>query len=162
MRRRAFVGVLLVATTGCYSYVPAQFDVIPAGEGVRVFLNQEGVARLRQTAQGVVPGLDGDQPVVQGTLTRRSAVDFSVLVPVTAHQEGFLQSELGQQITLPTADVVGVQQKKLSSTKTALALVGTTAGLAFVIVSIIQGARNPTTTDQGPPNTDVRIPLVAH
>jgi hypothetical protein len=116
------------------------------------------VTRLRELGGDQIPGASGDQPVVQGTLTRRTASDFSVLIPVTSRQVGFLQNELGQQVTLPVADAVAVQLRKVSQVKTGLALAGSTAGIAFVIISIIKGARQPQDRPTPPPE-DLRIPL---
>jgi hypothetical protein len=158
LKKRIVAALVLVVTTGCYSYVPAEFDTVPIGEGVRVYLSREGVTRLRELGGDEIPGAAGDQPVVQGTLTRRTASDFSVLIPVTSRQVGFLQNELGQQVTLPVADAVSVQLRKVSQLKTAGALAASTAGIAFVIVSIIKGARQPT-DDPPPPGDDIRIPL---
>jgi len=146
--------------TGCYSYVPAEFETVPIGEGVRVFLTREGVTRLRELGGDQIPGANSDQPVVQGTLTRRSPADFSILIPVGSRQVGFLQNELGQQVTLPVADAVQVQLRQVSQVKTGAALVGSTAAIAFVIVSIIKGARPPNDNPEPPPG-DIRIPLSA-
>jgi hypothetical protein len=156
--KRAVAALVLLVTTGCYSYVPAEFGAVPIGEGVRVYLSRDGVTRLRELGADQIPGAAGDEPVVQGTLTRRTASDFSVLIPVTSRQVGFLQNELGQQVTLPVADAVSVQLRKVSQVKTGLALAGSTAGLAFIIVSIIQGARQPQDNQQPLPD-DIRIPL---
>jgi hypothetical protein len=157
MRKRALVGALLLVTTGCYSFVPAEFDAIPVGQGVRVYLSREGVARLRELGADEIPGASSDEPVIEGTLVRRSATDFSVLIPVTSHQEGFLQSALGQQVTLPASTVVQARLRKVSGVKTGLALVGSTAVITGVIVSIIQGARQPVDGDDPIPQ-DSRIP----
>lgn len=158
MRKKALVAAVLLVSTGCYSYVPAEFDVIPVGEGVRVYLSREGVQRLREIGGDVIPGASGDQPVVSGTLVRRDLDEFSIRIPVTAHQEGFLQTELGQQVTLPTSVVVQAQRRKVSQVKTALAVVGSTALITGVIISIIKGARQPVDS-RNPPSEDVRIPL---
>jgi hypothetical protein len=158
VRKRLLPAVVLLVTTGCYSYVPAEFETVPIGEGVRVYLTREGVTRLREIGGDQIPGASSEQPVVSGTLVRRSPADFSILIPVTARQVGFLQNELGQQVTLPVADAVQVQLRKVSQVKTGAALVGSTAAIAFVIVSIIKGARQPSDNPQPLPE-DLRIPF---
>ena len=157
MNQRLVAGLVLLVTTGCYSYVPADFETVPIGGGVRVFLSREGVARVRELGGDQIPGAASDQPVIQGTLVRRTAAEFSVLVPVTSRQSGFQQNPLGQQITLPVADAVQVQRRQVSQLKTGLALAASTAGIAFVIVSIISGARQPE-DEPPPPPVDLRIP----
>lgn len=159
MRKRIFVGLILLVASGCYSYVPAELGVVPVGEGVRVYLSRAGVAKLSELAGDQIPGAGGDQPVVQGTLVRRTDSEFSLLVPVASRQVGFLQSNLGQQITFPVGDAVQVQLRKVSSVKTGLALVGSTAGIAYVIVAIVQGARQPTNPNPDPGPVDLRVPL---
>jgi hypothetical protein len=158
VKKRVLAALTLLVTTGCYSYVPAEFETVPIGQGVRVFLSRDGVTRLRELGGDQIPGASSDQPVVQGTLVRRSAADFSILIPVTSRQVGFLQNELGQQVTLPVADAVQVQRREVSQVKTGLALAGSTAAIAFVIVSIIKGARQPVDNPQEQP-VDIRIPL---
>ena len=145
-----------VFSSGCYSYVPANFTAIPQGEGVRVYLSQAGVDSLRRAAGDAIPAL-GDRPVVSGRLVQRSATDFSLQIPVATRQAGFLQSELDQQVTLPIADVVSVETKTLSGTRTALATIAGTALLAAVVVTIVTGARQPVNTDGGA-GDNLRIP----
>ncbi|HUR01128.1 MAG TPA: hypothetical protein VM347_01180, partial [Nonomuraea sp.] len=145
--------------SGCYSYVPAELATVPLGEGVRVYLSRDGVARLRELGADQIPGAAGEQPVVQGTLVRRTGSDFSLLIPVTSRQVGFLQTNLGQQVTLPAADAVQVQLRKVSGVKTGLALATSTAGLAYILVSIVQGARQPTPPNPDPGPVDLRVPM---
>ncbi|MSR07882.1 MAG: hypothetical protein EXR93_12595 [Gemmatimonadetes bacterium] len=160
MRKRIFVGLILLVTTGCYSYVPAELGVVPVGEGVRVYLSRAGVAKLSELTGDEIPGSGGDQPLVQGTLVRRTDSEFSILVPVASRQVGFLQTNLGQQVTFPVADAVQVQLRKISPVKTGLALIGSTAGIAYLIVSIVQGARQPSNPSPDPGPVDLRAPLV--
>ena len=156
-RKRLSAALVLLVTTGCYSYVPADFQTVPIGEGIRVFLTREGVNRLRELGGDQIPSAQSDQPVVTGTLVRRSDSDFSILIPVTSRQVGFLQNSLGQQVTLPVADAVQVQRREVSQVKTIATLAASTAAIGFVIVSIIKGARQPQDTPQPLPE-DLRIP----
>ena len=156
IRNAAVVLGTTVLATGCYSYVPAQFTAIPIGEGVRVYLSQDGVARLHEIAADAFPDL-GDRPVLNGRLVRRDATEFSVQVPVGARQAGFHQAELDQQVTLPVSSLVQVEQKKVSGVRTGLALVAATAALATVTVTILSGARDPV-SDGGPDPDNIRVP----
>jgi hypothetical protein len=158
MRKRAFVGALLLVTTGCYSYVPVEFDAIPVGQGVRVYLSRDGVARLREIGSDVIPGADSGEPTIQGALVQRTAENFSILVPVASHHEGFLQSELGQQVTLPTSTVVEARLKKVSGVRTGLAVAGSAALITGVVISIMRNARDPLGQNPDPGSQDIRIP----
>ena len=143
--------------SGCYTYVPAQFTAIPIGEGVRVYLSQAGVDRLRQVGADALPGLT-DRPVLNGRLVRRDATEFSLQVPVGTRQAGFHQAELDQQVTLPVTDLVQVERRMVSGLRSALSVVAGTALLATVVVTIVNGARRP--SDNGGPEPDnLRIPL---
>ena len=133
----------------CYSYVPADFTTVPIGEGVRVYLSQAGADSLRRAAGDAVPGI-GDRPIVSGTLVRRDATDFSIQIPVATRQTGFQSSELDQRVTLPVADLVQVEQRKVSSLKTGLALVGSVVILSTIVVTVMTGSRQP--VDTGTPS----------
>lgn len=146
-----------VFACGCYSYVPANFTTIPPGEGVRVYLSQAGVDSLRHAAADALPDI-GDRPVVSGRLVRRGTTDFSLQIPVATRQAGFHQAELDQQVTLPVADVVQVEAKRLSGVRTGLATVLATATLATVVVTILTGARQPVSTDGGGGVENLRLP----
>jgi hypothetical protein len=146
-----------VFASGCYTYVPAQFTAIPLGEGVRVYLSQSGVDRIRQIGADALPGLT-DRPVLNGRLVRRDANEFSLQVPVGTRQAGFHQAALDQQVTLPVSDLVQIEQRRVSGVRTGLAMAGGTALLATVVVLVVSGARNP--ADNGGVDGDnLRVPL---
>jgi hypothetical protein len=146
-----------VLTSGCYTYVPAQFTTIPIGEGVRVYLSQSGVDRLRQIGADALPGLT-DRPVLSGRLVRRDASEFSLQVPVGSRQTGFHTAALDQQVTLPVTDLVQVERRQVSGLRTALSLGAGTAALATVVVMIVKGARRPV-DNTGPDPDNLRIPV---
>jgi hypothetical protein len=161
-RWRAIRGAPLVVgaallTSGCYTYVPAQFTAIPIGEGVRVYLSPTGLERLRQVGAEALPGI-ADRPVLNGRLVRRDATEFSLQVPVGTRQAGFHQAEIDQQVTLPLSDLVQVEHRRVSGLRTGLALGAATALLATVVVTIVTDARNPA-GDSGPDGDNLRIPL---
>jgi hypothetical protein len=155
--KRILVGLFVLLATGCYSYVPVELEVAPVGQDVRVYLSRTGVERLRELGGDQIPGAAADQPVVSGTLVRRTGSDFSLLIPVTSRQVGFLQTDLGQQVTFPAADAVQVQLRKVSALKTGLVVAGSTALIGYVIVNIVQGARQPVDRPIPEPG-DLRFP----
>lgn len=152
----AALGAAALAS-GCYTYVPAQVATIPLGEGVRVYLSQSGVERLRAIGADALPGLT-DRPVLSGRLVRRDATEFSLQVPVGTRQAGFHQAQLDQQVTLPLSDLAQVEQRRVSRARTGLAVAAGTAALATVAVMIVSGARNPA-SNGGPDPDNLRIPV---
>jgi len=150
------VGITAFGLSGCFSYVPADLGTVPVGEEVRVYLTREGLAQLRESGSDDFAAID--QPIVSGTLTGRDPGQFSLLIPVTRTQVGFLQSSLGQQVTLPSESVVQVEQRRLNGTRTGIALVASTAAVTLLLVSIISDGRGE---EKGPPldSNDGRIPL---
>ncbi|MSR07879.1 MAG: hypothetical protein EXR93_12580 [Gemmatimonadetes bacterium] len=154
--------ILCGATTfasGCYTYVPATFSTVPTGESVRVYLTQSGVDRLRQMGGEAMPEL-GSRPVLTGKLVRRDATDFSLQIPVGSRQSGFMRSELGQQITLPVSDLVQVEWRQVSGTRSALATAGVSVVLAAVVVTALKGARAPGGSAGSDPD-NLRMPLLS-
>jgi hypothetical protein len=159
LRNALLVTGTAVLATGCYTYVPAQFSAIPIGEGVRVYLTQSGVDRLRQIGADALPGLT-DRPVLNGRLVRRDATEFSLQVPVGTRQTGFHQAALDQQVTLAVTDLVQVERRRVSGVRSGLAAAGATALVATVVVLIVNGARRPV-DNTGPEPDNLRIPLLA-
>jgi hypothetical protein len=157
MRNALLVLGTAVFASGCYTYVPAQFTTIPIGEGVRVYLSQAGVDRLRQVGGEALPGIT-DRPVLNGRLVRRDASEFSLQVPVGTRQAGFHMAELDQQVTLPVSDLVQVEHRRVSGLRTGLAMGAATALLATVVVTIVNGARRPSDNGGFEPD-NLRIPL---
>ena len=42
----------VLSLCACYSYVPAEFEAVPLGEDVRVYLTNEGMVRFAQVSGG--------------------------------------------------------------------------------------------------------------
>lgn len=142
--------------SGCFSYVPAEFETIPIGEEVRLFLNGAGLERLNEVGEDILP--DSDEPVVAGTLVARQADQFSLRIPVASRQEGFLQSQIAQQVTLPTSGLVQAERRQLNGIRTGLAVASGTAAIAVLVMTIISGGTPPQPVPP-PTGEDARIPL---
>ncbi len=153
----AGAALVVLGGSGCFAYVPTDFAAVPLGEGVRVYLSQTGMNRLREIGEDAIPGA-ASTPVLIGTLVRRDASEFSLQVPVGTRQVGFHSAELDQQVTLPVADVVLVERRKVSGARTVLLTAAGTAVVGAAIYAIIDGARRP--LDNSAPDSDnVRVPL---
>ena len=71
---------------------------------------------------------------------------------------GFLQNQIGQQVTFSMSEMVQAELRTVSQVRTALALVGTTAAVGAVIVAIVKGARDEAPRPNPEPG-DAWIPL---
>ena len=146
-----------LALCACYSYVPAEFEAVPLGEEVRVYLSSRGMVRLAELTEGEVtlPG----QPIVGGALAGRDESEFSLRIPVASRQVGFLQSQISQQVTLQRDDLVQVTVRQFDKTRTGLTVGASAAAIAGVIAFILgssEGEDRPPTPD-GP--EDLRVPV---
>src|SRR5688572_31081052 len=112
------------------------------GEGVRVYLSQSGMERFRELGGDALPGA-GTRPVVSGTLVNRTPSEFSLAIPVGTRAVGFHTAALDQRVTLPVADVVQVEMKKVSGVKTAALTAAGAGAIGYLIVVIVKGARDP-------------------
>ena len=151
MAQRVGITASVLLLTGCFSYVQAPLETVPAGTDIRVYLTRQGLAELPET-------LEPNGPFVEGTLVRRDAERLFVRVPLARRQEGFYATTVGQDVSLRTGEIVQLERRKLDHTGTALLAGGTTAAAVAVIVLIMEafgdagGPVNPTPEE-------FRIPL---
>lgn len=149
-------GALAAASlTGCFSYVPADPATVPVGEEIRAHLTRDGLARLEALGRE-----DLDDPVVAGTLVRRSGDRLSLRIPVS-REAGFVRSDIAQQVTFALEELLRVDRRRLDPARTGLALAGA-AGAATALVLLIMGGSEG--EDRLPPPggpDDLRIPLVS-
>jgi hypothetical protein len=138
MRSSCFRGLALalaVTVTACYSYIPSEPAAVPPGERVRVYVTRETLTRL-----GEIPVRDGG-PVLNGTLVRAEPANLVVRLPVATRQTGFNMEVLGQDVFIPSDQVLQIERREMNGPMTALLTVAGTAALAGVVVMIISGAR---------------------
>jgi hypothetical protein len=139
-RRRWLCGLLLggtLGTLGCYSYVPAAPDTVPAGVEVRVLLTPGAIVRL--DALGARDPSAGASAELAGLLVRRSDGGLSVRVPLVAASVTSRSLGVLQEIALEPGEVVRMDRRQLDQGRTALTtatLVGTGAA---VILKIVEG-----------------------
>lgn len=150
-RRVIAVGTGMVFVSACFSYVPAEMGTVPEGEDVRVYLTRAGMEELPELAS------EGG-PFVSGTLMSADADEMMVRVPVAVRREGFFMGTLGQDVGIPTSQVIQLERRELNKVGTGL-LVGGTAGLAVLVVTMIitDGRRGEAPPPPGP--EEIRIPL---
>jgi hypothetical protein len=102
----------LLLASGCYTYAPTALDNIPRGAEVRARLTEAEMARIRdalpargRSVEGVV--LEGSDPLL-------------LRVPVPAVAGTLPTGALHQQLSIPRAEVVEVEIKRLDRARTTL------------------------------------------
>lgn len=147
-RGAALVAVLALA--GCFTYVPAELATLPLGESVRVHL-----ARAAPDSPGAV---SADGAPLRGTLVRREGERVFIRVPVASRQEGFSVIPIAQEVGVAARDVLRVERRRRSGTRTALLVAGTGAVAAYVIAMIVGDHSDRPVPDVEPPD-EARVPL---
>jgi hypothetical protein len=146
--RSAISGLALAMTLvlcGCFSYVETPIESVPVGEDVRVYLTRQGIAELRE-----LPELDG--PFLTGRLLRREEQRLLVSVPIARQQTGFYSAPIGQEVVIPTGEIVQLERRRLNRGGTGLLLAGTAVAAATVVYVIIDSGRQP--SPNGPPGPE--------
>ena len=156
--RRLAVAAMWVLSSGCFSYVPAELDTVPPGEDVRLFLTRQGMDALSEA--DVNGTLTTGAPVVNGELMRRNPDELYVRIPIARRQIGFHTAQLGQDIRIPTGEIVQIEQRRLNGVGTGLLLAGSAGLVSSIVMFILNDARG---TSGGPPIEveETRIPLIS-
>lgn len=138
-----FAAALVLSTaTGCFNYVPAEIGAVPPGESVRLFLTREGVDAVNEGGADEALSFVSE-PVLSGEFVRRTGDDLFLRVPTVRRQVGFHTSQLGQDLRIPTSEIVQIERQELSRAKTGLLVGGTAAVITGLIVFILNDARQP-------------------
>jgi hypothetical protein len=152
-RRRAVSLLCAVAlSSACFTYVPNQIATVPVGEQVQVHLSPRAQVELSQRGRRV-------EETVRGTLAERSGGQLLLRVPIAAEQEGFFRTAVEQDLPVAEADVVGIDLRRFSGTRTAMLIGGSVGGGALIVLTVIaatrSGGENP-----GPGPDEIRVPLL--
>jgi hypothetical protein len=123
-----------VCASGCYSYIPTEPAAVPAGQRVRVIVSRAALSQL------------GDLPVdnttvLNGTLVRAEPANLVLRLPVTTRQTGFNMEVLGQDVFIPSNEVLQVERREVNRPMTALLTIAGTGAVAALVVMIMTGAR---------------------
>jgi hypothetical protein len=152
-RRRAISILCLAALlSGCFTYVPTQIASVPVGEQVQVHLTPRAQVELSQRGRRV-------EETVRGTLAERRSGQLLLRVPIAAQQDGFRLSAIEQDLPVAEADVVGIDLRRFSGSRTALFVAGAAGGAALIVVTIIAAARRGGGPDGVDPE-EIRIPIL--
>src|SRR5688500_17121566 len=113
MRARAFVAVLLVASSACYKYVPVEVSGPPPGSRAHVVLSDEGTVEM---ARWVGPGTR----VIEGDVMSADGAGLTVAVRRVVKRDGIEEYWKGESVTIPRGAVSTYTERRLSRSRTAL------------------------------------------
>jgi hypothetical protein len=134
--------------------VPAQLATVPPGQEVRVYLTRATVATL---PEDVAP-TDLARLYVNGRLMSQERDSVTVGIRVGGGTSVMPTSDLRQLVKVRTAEIVDLQRRQFSTTRTGL-LVGGGVGVAAAVITLIFQAES--SVDFGDPNDDAsRVPIL--
>lgn len=120
---------VIVASLGaCYSSIPAETDVVPAGESVILEINDRGRVAL---AERFGPALSR----VEGRLTSVDGNDVVINVTKVAHVGGERSQWSGESVRLSRDYVARTTIRRLSTGKTVVAAGVAAGALVYFIAS---------------------------
>lgn len=141
----------VLGLAGCFVYMPAELQSVPAGESVRVRLSRAAAEELELIAPG-------GGSVVRGTLVRRDANALFVRVPIATRREGVATRPIEQEVAIAPGEILELELRRRSGGRTALFVGGTAAVAAMVVGMILTGDRDRVIRDDEPPS-EIRLPL---
>ena len=144
------IGAASLFASGCFRYVPVELAAVPDGNDVRMYLTRQGLAALDE-----LPLESG--PIVRGKLITQDNGDVTLRVPVATRQTGFHSSMIGQDVRIPTGDIVQVERRQLDKLGTGL-LIGGAIGVTALVMTLILDSHSETVVEPPPPE-EIRVPL---
>ncbi len=143
--------LLLIAVglqLGCYTYVPATLETVPQGAHVRALITPEAERQLLATF-GVQQGR-----ILSGDLQGRDPNQVALLVPSVPFGSGPGTRPLYQEVTLPAADVLRVDIRRVDPFRTGVLAAGAAAVAAAVVWQTFgSGFFSGTPSPDGPPES---------
>jgi len=137
---RVLLAVGLIATAGCYSYVPTRLEMIEPGQDVRVRLSPEEADRLVEMRRS-------DSRTMVGTVVSASQSEVTMNTQVSRLDPMAGTRALMQTLDVPSTGIVEVELRELDNLKTAagigLLAVGVGVGLAAALGGDASGGDPP-------------------
>lgn len=118
-------GAALLMQVGCYSYLPLQEQVPPAGQIIGLTLNDRGRVM-------VADQLGESIERVSGLLVANSETSVTLEVARTRSLRGVDVTWTGERVQIPREGIRGYQQRQFSRGRTALFVVGAVVGVVLV------------------------------
>jgi hypothetical protein len=121
-----------------------ELGALPPGEEVRIELTRVGFAQLPELPNQAGPDLDG-------TIVRRDQSRLFLRVPVNVRLDGIVTQTVQQELAIPTTDIVLMERRVLSRTRTGLSIGSGLATLGVIFLSFRDsGDENPELPERRP------------
>ncbi len=147
---RLLLVVAVALQPGCYTYIPATLETVPLGARVRALITPEAERQLLATF-GVQQGR-----TLSGDLEGRAGDQVNLLVPSVPIGSGPGNRPLYQQVTVPAADVLRVDLRRLDLFRTGVLVAGGGAAVAAVVWGTLGGGFWSESPPGGGPPESVR------
>ena len=151
-RRVVALALLVSSVSGCYRYVGAEIVPVARGETVRVHVTQAGTTELRALSADA-------QPVVAGVVMSWADDEVMLRVPDRRGPTVVMGEAIGQDVRIPTHEIVQLERRRVDAVRTGLASALTVAVVGAAVVTILSDAFGG--DDLSPPGEDnqLRVPL---
>ena len=148
----------LLLLAGCHTFTSSGIGEVSPGDVVRARVSGSFSDSLMQVLDGSDVGREVEGTVVEGT-----ADAIVIDVAVTKGFQGMRRLDLNQRIRLPASELVSMESRRLDRGRSAIAVGGTVAGLAFVVAREFfgdaGGSQRPGTT--GPLERRIRFVTIS-
>lgn len=151
LARCSALAAAIPVLSGCYTYVPAEPEAVPAGREVRISLSRE--ARTALPEEILAGG-----PFLRGRLVGRDDDSLMLYIPVVVRQEGTLAAAIGQNVRVPASEVVELQRRELDGFRTGLVVAGVVGAATGIVLLIMDASGSPLSGPQQTPEL-VRVPV---
>jgi len=153
--RRVAVLITGLANSACYSYVPVSLTAVTAKEDVRVRVTESAATRLSETLGAFSTEIDGE-------ISREGSDSVSIGVTIDRAYRGTTVGTTTQRLSLGRSEVLEVQRREFSRSRTILLSAGTVVGfglLAAGIAQLVDPNGPPDNQTTPPPPSPLRRPL---
>jgi hypothetical protein len=154
----AALAIAGLANAACYTYAPVSFETVASKEEVRLRVTQSAAARLSTDLGTLSTEIDGQ-------LARQGPDSVSVGVAIDRAYRGTTVGTTTQVLVLARSEIVEVQKREFSRSRTILVSAGTVVGFGVLAAGIVQLVDpNGPSDDQHtlPPPAPLRRPTGYH
>jgi hypothetical protein len=127
---RLVLSALVPTVAGCFQYVRADLAMVPNGESVRVRVSPDGMEEVREFSPDA-------EPIVLGTIVRRDDESLMLHVPLRRAQEGVYDTAIGQDVRIPTSEILQFERRQVDGLRTGVILGGAVAVVTIGVLAIM-------------------------
>lgn len=152
MTLRNILLVLALTQAGCYVHVPVPIGSLPPGSEVRLELTRSVLSGLPELGRTM-------GRTVSGVLQAQDDRETVLAVEVDQFAQGTVLRTIRQDVSIATDQILFMDYRKHSGTRTALSIVGASAVVAGLWVAF-RGIRSEPELPDDPPPQEIRVPAL--